>query len=77
MVRSGRALAPVPRGLIITAWVLLMGVLALALGYDSGNRIAFWAGVSVTLAGVLSGIQRLIAHDSHGRTGPGALRRRM
>jgi hypothetical protein len=47
--------------MIIIASVLLLGVVILAAGYFTGNRISFYAGVLVTLAGVLTGIQRVIA----------------
>ncbi len=52
------------KGLLITALVLLAGIVVLAVGYFSGNRVAFYAGLLITLAGVLIGIQQLVV-DKH------------
>jgi len=49
------------------ASVLLLGIVVLAAGYFTGNRIAFYAGVLVTLAGVSAGIQRLIVQGDSWR----------
>ena len=57
-----RAQSRVDGGMIIVASVLLLGIVVLAVGHFTGNRIAFYAGVLVTLAGVFTGIQRLMAH---------------
>jgi uncharacterized membrane protein HdeD (DUF308 family) len=45
--------------MIIIASVLLLGIVILAVGHFTGNRIALYAGVLVTLTGVFTGIQRL------------------
>jgi hypothetical protein len=60
MVGSRRTHSQFDKGLISIASVLLLGIVVLAAGHFSGNRITFYAGVFVTLAGVLAGIQRLI-----------------
>ena len=44
------------------ATVLLLGIVVLAAGHFSGNRILFFAGLLTTLAGVFTGIRELIAH---------------
>jgi hypothetical protein len=46
----------------IISSVLLVGIIVLAAGHFTGSRIAFYAGLLVTLAGVLTGIQRLVIH---------------
>jgi len=68
MVQSGRTQSQVGKGLIVVACVLLLGIVVLAVGHSSGNRIAFYAGVLVTLVGVLTGIQQLVVHK-HSRRG--------
>jgi hypothetical protein len=60
MKTSGRTQSQVDKGMISIASVLLLGIVVLAAGHFSGNRIAFYAGVLVTLTGVSAGIQRLI-----------------
>jgi hypothetical membrane protein len=47
-------------GWIWTTTVLLIGVVVLAAGYYSRQRIVFYGGLFLTLAGVLTGIQKLI-----------------
>ena len=54
------------KGMIGIASVLLLGIVGLGCG-GSGNRIAFYAGVLVTLAGVSAGIQRLIVQGDSWR----------
>lgn len=58
----------VAKRLIVTASALLVGILLLAAGHVSGSRFGFYAGLLVTLAGVLTGIQQLLALD-HARRG--------
>jgi len=62
MRASGRTQSQVDKGMISIASVLLLGIVVLAAGHFSGNRIALYAGVLVTLTGVFTGIQRLTAH---------------
>jgi hypothetical protein len=52
----------VDTGLIWISVVLLVGILLVAAGHFTGNRLAFYAGTLVTLAGVFTGIQRLFLH---------------
>jgi len=47
-------------GFIPMAMVLLAGIVVLAVGYTSGNRIALYAGVFITLGGVLTGFRQLV-----------------
>lgn len=49
------------RALITIALVLLAGIVVLALGHFTGNRIEFYTGLLVILVGVLTGIVRIIA----------------
>ncbi len=51
------------------ASVLLVGIVVLAAGHFSGNRLAFYAGVLVTLAGVLTGIQEVVVNNHSWRGG--------
>jgi uncharacterized membrane protein HdeD (DUF308 family) len=53
--------------MISIASVLLLGIVGLATGFFSGSKIAFYAGVLVTLTGVLTGIQRLVVHGESWR----------
>ena len=46
--------------MVSTAVVLLLGIVILAAGHYSDNRVAFYAGMLATLAGVLMGIQQLL-----------------
>jgi hypothetical protein len=69
MMPSGRTRSQVAKGLIVIASVLLVGIVVLAAGHFSGNRIAFYAGVFVTLAGVLTGIQQVVAHNHPCKSG--------
>ena len=41
---------------------VILGIVVLAVGYFSGYRVAFYAGLLITLAGALIGIQQFIAH---------------
>jgi hypothetical protein len=41
--------------------VLLVGIVVLAAGLFSGDRRAFYAGLLITLSGVLDGVRRLTA----------------
>lgn len=63
MEESRRAHTKVDTGLVWISAVLLVGILALAVGHFTGNRLAFYAGLLVTLAGVFTGIQRLLLRD--------------
>lgn len=49
----------IDKGSVAIAVVLLVGVVVLAAGHFLGNRIAFYAGAVIILAGVLTGMQRL------------------
>jgi hypothetical protein len=40
--------------------VLLVGIIALSIGYSLGNRIAFYAGLFLVGAGVLVGVIHLL-----------------
>ena len=51
----------VSQGQIAVAGVLLVGVVALGYGYFAQNRIAFYAGLALTLAGVLNGLVQILA----------------
>lgn len=51
------------KGLVFMTFLLLVGIVVLAAGHLSGNRIAFYAGVFVTLAGVLNGIHHLVVRN--------------
>jgi len=48
------------------AVVLLAGILVLGVGYGSGHRIWFYAGLLITLAGVLVGVQKIILSGGSG-----------
>ena len=48
-------------GIIAMALVCLVGIIVLSAGYFSGNRIALYAGLLITLAGVLTGIVQIVA----------------
>ena len=67
MKASGRTQSRVDKGMIGLASVLLLGIVVLAAGHFSGNRIAFYVGVLVTLMGVSIGIQRLIVQGQSWR----------
>jgi len=49
-------------GTVGIAAVLLLGVLGLAYGQFAGSRAALWAGLLITLSGVLSGVLRIVVH---------------
>ena len=59
-----RALRPTHRhidGVMIgIASVLLLGIVLLTAGHSTGNRLELYAGAMITLAGVFTGIQRLV-----------------
>ena len=67
MGQSGRSQDRVGKGLIVMACVLLLGIVVLAVGHFSGNRIAFYAGLLVILAGVITGIQQLVVRKQSRR----------
>jgi hypothetical protein len=46
--------------LIAVAVVLLAGIVVVAAGWFGGNNTALYAGLLITLAGVLTGIQQLL-----------------
>lgn len=60
MAGSRLAERRVGAALVWTTVVLLLGIVILAIGHYSDNRVAFYAGMFVTLAGVLTGIQQLL-----------------
>ncbi len=68
MRASGRTQSPVDKGMISIASVLLLGIVVLAAGYFSGHRVPFYAGVLITLSGIITGIQRLIVQGESRRT---------
>jgi len=47
-------------GGVVVAFALLIGVVLLGHGWVSHNRPSFWAGLVVTLGGVLTGVLHLI-----------------
>jgi hypothetical protein len=47
-------------GTVAMTVVLLLGVLVAGYGALGGGRLAFWAGMLITLAGVMSGVVRLV-----------------
>jgi len=49
--------------MIIIASVLLLGLVVLSVGYFKVDHIAFYAGLLITLAGVLMGVQCLMMND--------------
>ncbi len=54
------------------AWIavlLVPGIVVLGLGYGTGHRIWFYAGLLITLAGVLLGLQRIILGGGTGHPG--------
>lgn len=53
-------------GTILIASVLLLGVVLIAVGRFTGNRVFWYAGLMFTLAGMFTEIQRLVL-----RSGPG------
>jgi len=55
-------------GSIVLAGVLLLGLGVVAWGYYQGSHPVLYVGLFVILAGVLSGVRRLIAGDSGGKT---------
>jgi len=59
MIGSNRRQHRIGLDFIPIAMVLLAGVVVLAAGYIPSNRIALYAGVFITLAGVLAGIRQL------------------
>ena len=68
-MRASRHPRPqVGKGMIIIASVLLLGIVVLAVGYFKVNHITFYAGLLITLAGVLMGVQRLMMNDESGST---------
>jgi hypothetical protein len=51
------------------ATLLLVGVLAIAYGYLHPNKIAFYAGLFLTLGGVITGVVRIVAGGGGGKPG--------
>jgi protein-S-isoprenylcysteine O-methyltransferase Ste14 len=68
MTQSGQTQGKVSTGFIVTAVVLLLGIVVLAVGHFSCNRPAFYAGLLITVAGALVGIQQFIAHGGSWRS---------
>ena len=54
----------VSSGALGLAAVLLAGVLAIGYGYFHPSKVAFYAGLVVTAAGVIIGTIRLVVHGS-------------
>ena len=63
MKASGHPRSQVGKGMIIIASVLLLGLVVLSVGYFKVDHIAFYAGLLITLAGVLMGVQCLMMND--------------
>jgi len=49
--------------------VLLVGVLTIAYGYSHPSRIAVYAGLLLTVGGVITGIIRIVARGGGGEAG--------
>jgi len=60
MVDSQQVPGQVGASSVRIALVLLLGIIILGWGYSAGNRIGFYVGLLVTLAGVLTGIVRVV-----------------
>jgi hypothetical protein len=60
MGRVGPVRDRVSGGTTAIAAMLLLGVLGLAYGVFGESRVALWAGGMITLAGVASGVLRLV-----------------
>lgn len=60
MVESERYPKKVDSGFIWIATVLLLGILVLGWGYFGRSPVGFYAGLLLTLAGVFTGIQKLL-----------------
>ena len=56
-----------PKADTALATVLLIGILILAYGYYQQSHIAFYLGLIVIVAGVLSGILRIILRAANAR----------
>lgn len=59
MERANRARGRVSGGTVAVAVVLLIGVSVLAYGAIGGG-VPFWAGILITLGGVMLGVMRLV-----------------
>lgn len=59
----------VTRSQLGLAAVLLVGVLTIAYGYFNPSRIAFYAGLFLTVAGVITGVVHIVTHGSGGEAG--------
>jgi hypothetical protein len=57
--------ARVAAGSVVLATILLLGVVLLAAGHFTHHRVPFYAGLMVTLAGVLVGVLRLVVGSEH------------
>jgi hypothetical protein len=60
MAQSRLTYARVGTGFLWTAVALLLGILVLGIGHYSDNRVVFYAGVLITLAGVLNGVRQIL-----------------
>lgn len=60
MDHSGHAESRFDARMLSIGVVMLVGIVALGAGAFSGNRVAFYTGLLVTVAGVLSGVVRLV-----------------
>lgn len=54
----------VSTAMISIASVCLVGIVLIAVGWSSGNRVLWYIGLMVTLVGVFTGIQRLVLRGS-------------
>jgi hypothetical protein len=51
------------------ATVLLLGVLAIGYGYFHPSRSVLYAGMLLTVAGVITGVVRILTHNTGGGAG--------
>ena len=49
--------------ILLPAIFMLIGIITLAFGVDQDNAIAFYAGLAVTLAGVMTGVVFVIIRE--------------
>ena len=59
----------ITRSQVGLAAVLLVGVLAIAYGFFHPSKIAFYAGLFLTVGGVITGVVRIVTHGGGGEAG--------
>jgi hypothetical protein len=57
-----RLMRKVRTSAVISAGVMLLGVLTIAYGYFQNARFVLYAGLCIALAGVLGGVLRIVVH---------------